>query len=181
MKGQAQHTFIFIFAIIVAALIMAWGVKTILDLKDRAGQVELADAVQDIENKAITYLSLSSGSQDTKFNVLFPREVECVCLVDRLSGTTSFTGPDGTLADYNNICDKQDKALKSRIQSTNSQNIFATPSSLEFNVKEFKVLRKLIPQESLGTIICFNTRKEGGWLKGVITSQGGNVTLAPQP
>lgn len=181
MKGQAQHTFIFIFAIIVAALIMVWGVKTILDLKDRAGQVELADAVQDIENKAITYLSLSSGSQDTKFNVPFPKEIECVCLVDRLSGTTSFIGIEGDLSAYNDYCDKQDKALKSRIQSTNSQNIFVTPSSLEFSVKEFRVLRKLIPQESLGTILCFKTRKEAGWLKAVITSQGGNVTLAPQP
>ena len=60
-KGVSEQVFIFIFALIVVALILAWGTKTVLDLKNRASQVQLADSVEDLREKAITYYHLEAG------------------------------------------------------------------------------------------------------------------------
>jgi len=81
-RGIAEHTFIFIFALIVVAMILVWGTSTILKLKDTAGQVQLADSIEDVKEKAIVYYNLEAESS-APLNIRFPNGVECVCFLNK--------------------------------------------------------------------------------------------------
>ena len=69
---------VLIFALIVGAMILAWGVYTIMDLIGEADYVELLDKIDDLENNIDAFGNYDKGS--AKVYVLdFPAAVEYVC------------------------------------------------------------------------------------------------------
>lgn len=76
-----QQPLFYIFVLVVAALFLAWGVKSIFDLKARAETVELATSVQDLRNIIDTYYTLDYGSAK-KINIRFPSKIEYICFTN---------------------------------------------------------------------------------------------------
>ncbi|MEK6922745.1 MAG: hypothetical protein AABX08_03025 [Nanoarchaeota archaeon] len=177
-KGVSEQVFIFIFALIVVALILAWGTKTILDLKDRASQVQLADSVEDLREKAITYYHLEAGSR-SNLKIRFPNEVKCICIknINPSFSTASTAGGDPSLSSVNDICD--DDAIQLKLSSgTGNNNLFVTPSM--FTVSQFSINDKLIPISIGGNNLkhlCFDVKANRGYLEAEIEAEGDHVTI----
>lgn len=84
MKKRAQifgEPFIFIFAIVVAAMVLVFGIKIYYDLNERADFAQIADIVQRINEDVTTFYNLEEGSSN-KFTFTFPNSVECFCFID---------------------------------------------------------------------------------------------------
>ncbi|MBI2498609.1 hypothetical protein HYV88_00025 [Candidatus Woesearchaeota archaeon] len=83
MNKKAQifgEPFIFIFAIIVAAMVLIFGIKIYYDLSERADFAQVADIAQRINENIITFYNLEEGSSNT-FKYVFPNTVECFCFI----------------------------------------------------------------------------------------------------
>lgn len=119
-KSQAQQVFVFILAIIIAALIFIYGYGAIRDFMDRSDQISLIRFQTEIQS-SIRTTSADYGSVK-KVELTLPSRYEKVCFVDYDKFNTqnpicSLTA--GQEKDYNPlICD----AWESR-----TQNIFTVP------------------------------------------------------
>ena len=183
-KGIAEQTFIFIFALIVAAMIMVWGFSTINDLKKRTGQVQLADAIEDIKEKAVTYYNLEDGSS-SRINLRFPAGIECVCFKNihpGIRGSGSMVCDKGACSSgslMNEKCDSKDNLIDSRLTSnTGNFNIFVTPSSSLYKVTQFSALKELVPADQSDNkleALCFKTYQ--GRINALIESKGDHVII----
>ncbi len=81
MEQKAQllgQPFIYIFAIIVAALILAFGVRMTLKLKDTGEYVRLIDFKNELEKNVNVYYSFDAGSNDF-FQVSLPPSLRYAC------------------------------------------------------------------------------------------------------
>src|SRR3990167_1614078 len=140
-KAQIEHTFIFIFALIVAALVLGFGVKVIFDVKDRAEFAEIAANIDDITDAAVTYYNLDEESS-TIINQVFPSEVTCVCFTDLSQNAKSFD--ENQASTYSNKC--KDRSLAVRLKSSR-YNIFIA-SQKKYTVMDFKAISELVPLEN---------------------------------
>lgn len=78
-KGQLlSQPFIYIFALILGALILVWGIKTVMDLKDTADQVDLGKFKNDFESKAKALYNSGEGSRNF-MRVMLGGDVKFVC------------------------------------------------------------------------------------------------------
>ena len=57
-----QQPIFYIFILIVAALFLIWGVKSIYQLKDKADLIEFATFTQDLKGEINTYYNFDYGS-----------------------------------------------------------------------------------------------------------------------
>jgi len=169
-KGATEQTFIFIFALIVAAMIMAWGTKTIIDLKGKAGQVQLADSIEDIKEKAITYYNLEAESS-APLAIRFPTNVKCICFKDLLTNR-----PVGNPAsnDYKPCTD--DPLFDPWMRSDSNNNILVMPTK-DFVVAKFKTIKEFIPIENDENPLCFNLESNKGIFRATIESRGDMVII----
>ncbi|MEK6952760.1 MAG: hypothetical protein AABX29_07130 [Nanoarchaeota archaeon] len=95
MNKKAQifgEPFIFIFAIIVAAIVLIFGIKIYYDLSERANFAQVADIAQRINENIITFYNLEEGSSNT-FKYVFPNTIECFCFVQNPNYPTSGSAP----------------------------------------------------------------------------------------
>jgi len=113
MNKKAQifgEPFIFIFAIVVAAMVLAFGINVYYDLSERADFAQAADVVQRINENIITFYNLEEGSQNT-FTFQFPSTIDCICFVGENIIGLALIGH----------C--QDDAFKATIESTGGPNM----------------------------------------------------------
>jgi len=81
-RGQLLgQPFVYIFAIIVAALILVFGTKSILDLRERQELVELATFVTDLKEEVAAYYRFDIGSSK-ELDLNLPRKVKQVCFYE---------------------------------------------------------------------------------------------------
>ncbi|MFH1637058.1 MAG: hypothetical protein ABIB71_01385 [Candidatus Woesearchaeota archaeon] len=79
-KGQLMsQPFVYIFALIVGALILVYGISMVWDVINTAGTVEIGSFYARLDKKAAQYYSLTSGSS-TPFQVSLPDAVTHVCI-----------------------------------------------------------------------------------------------------
>jgi len=81
-KGQLLgQPFIYIFALIVGALILVWGGKTVLDLMQTGSQVNVGSFIKSLEEDVAAYKNFGEGSRTTK-KIDFPGDVTYICFLD---------------------------------------------------------------------------------------------------
>ncbi len=133
-KGQVfSEPFIFIFAIIVAALVLAWGFKIIVDLKEKAQIVDLSDTITSLRNDIRTYYSLSTTSSK-KIEYKLPPKIKCFCFKDITSNNIPLLS--GNIPD---VCDPDNTLYQIMDDSQQKYHLFITPQdayqlTLNFNL-----------------------------------------------
>ncbi len=82
MKGELfSQPFIMIFAILVGALILVFGVKSFIDIKGGAEDVELSKFAAILKNNIDTYYNFDVGSSK-KLSLVMPAKAKEVCFYD---------------------------------------------------------------------------------------------------
>ena len=132
MKKKAQlmsEPFVWIFALIVGALILIWGIKTVMDLKDTADTVDLGRFKTQIETLAKSMKNQGEGSSEV-IPVQVGAKVKFVCFSNTEDTTISckMKGKDGTLKDCPGGTAAIDPALELRMKSAkNTDNMWILP------------------------------------------------------
>ena len=81
-KGQMlSQPFVYIFALVVGALILVWGGKTVLDLMNTGSQVNIGTYIKSIESDVVAYKNFGEGSKTNK-KVEFPQDITYICFLD---------------------------------------------------------------------------------------------------
>lgn len=82
MKGQLLgQPFIMIFALLLGALIIVFGVRSFMDIKSGAEDVELSKFVTGLQGNADTYYNFDAGSSK-KLSLIVPAKARQVCFFD---------------------------------------------------------------------------------------------------
>ena len=76
-----QQPIFYIFILIVAALFLTFGVRTIFQLKDRADVIDLSNTVQDLKDVIGTYYSFEYGSSK-QITISFNPKIEYICFTN---------------------------------------------------------------------------------------------------
>ena len=69
---------VLLFALIVAALLLAWGFMAVNDLVSQADYVDLLDRVDDLDNNVDSFMNYGKGTAKD-YDLDFPGPVEYVC------------------------------------------------------------------------------------------------------
>jgi hypothetical protein len=142
--------FIYIFALIVGAMILVWGIKTVIDLKSTAGEVEAGKFLKKLEAEAKIFYNYEQGSMSEPFKVNLGSNVKYLCFAD--GSQTSFKCMlDGkacpTTSEFKNLVAKI-KGYKTQ------KNVYFLPSSAmtvpQYNIKGLK------PSSTVGNPACFS-------------------------
>ncbi len=81
-KGQLlSQPFIYIFALILGALILVWGVKTIMDLQETSELVELGTFVKSFEKEVNKYFYYNEGTK-RMYDIRLPNKIDYMCVID---------------------------------------------------------------------------------------------------
>lgn len=88
-KGQIMGMpFIYIFALIVGGIVLAWGLRTVIKLAIVGEEVQIADFLKSLESNIKSYYMLEAGSENP-VPIRLPKKVQYLCVID-VDG-----GPDG--------------------------------------------------------------------------------------
>jgi len=153
-KAQIMaQPFIIIFALLVAVLVLAFGFKTVLDLKEKGDFAQLLDSQAEIKEVARSYLTLGEGSIKT-LDLRVPRDTNCFCFLDR---QTDFNDPSHIADIENAIADpfcgekRQDFVKANILTDAGSKQLYVLPSN-SFAITNFDILSN----SRLGTISTLN-------------------------
>ena len=132
-KGQTQLVFVYIFAIIVVALIVIFGYRAIKNFKDLGDEGQIVLFVDGIKNKVNDVYSLDKGSSIKLDDIILPGKVREICFIDI----------DMPL---NNIIDDEviDQVVRNSLDSGSQNNLFLVPqrgqslSKVKFFVEHVK-------------------------------------------
>jgi hypothetical protein len=81
-KGQLLGLpLVLIFALVVSAFVLFFGIKFVLDLQSEASYVDLLTTIDDIENNIETYQQYDTGSSKV-LPLDIPKQVEAICFYD---------------------------------------------------------------------------------------------------
>lgn len=81
-KGQMlSQPFVYIFALVVGALILVWGGKTVLDLVNTGSQVDVGNFVKSLESDVAAYKNFGEGSKTSR-KISFPNNINYICFLD---------------------------------------------------------------------------------------------------
>lgn len=134
-RGQIiSMPFIFIFAIIVGAIFLVWGVKTVMDLRSHGSYVQLAKFHEDFEAKVKTYYNLEKDSS-TPYKISgLPSDIKYVCFTT--IGSSDFS--NSTLDGAKKSIDSIDKGLRFELENNRGDNVFYLPLDA-YGTTTFKV------------------------------------------
>jgi len=129
-KGQMlAQPFIYIFALILGALILVWGVKTIIDLREKAQLVEVGKFVKELEAEAKEFYNYEEGATK-EISVVLPEKLNYMCLFDAESykgGECKKKLKDGRLQDC--VVSSLDPNMGVTLQKDKKNNLFFVPFS----------------------------------------------------
>lgn len=159
-RGQLMGMpFIYIFAIIMGALILAWGISTVYKLMATACEVENAKMAKDLEAGINEYFNYDEGSAK-QVPMRLCKDMKYVCITD--PATADMTKckkktKEGKIVDCAN-----DKAiattvftaiLKSQAKASKAENLFFLP--LDAAKRTRFTLLHVKPAEGQGNPLCF--------------------------
>lgn len=122
-KAQILSTpIIFIFILVVSALILIFGIKAVLNLQERAETIQLITSIDNLKDTVETYYSFVEGS-NKQIDISFPADIKYICIVDKSS-----TIPENIK--------KYDPYIEEYIQASPEYNLFILPQS---KVSRFKI------------------------------------------
>ena len=158
MKKKAQlmsHPFTIILTLVLAALIMFFGVSAIINLVKVSSQVDLAAFRTSLQKEVDTYYNLDEGSQKT-ITLQLPGEVNYICFIDHSLPIDYSLIPNGKGNLVRVITDK---------------NVFPIPEVGQPSLDPINI-EHLKPESNP---LCIKT---SGRLVAKITSQGTHVSIS---
>ena len=168
-KGQLfAQPFIIIFALIVAILVVIWGVKVIFDLKNRADFTEVIATIADIRDDVNTYFYLEQGSSKL-LNYIVPKDTKCICFKD-LSGFS-----DNPESDIPVLCDPEElENLKKEIDESTTRNVFVTPIG-NYNIKSHDIEKEILAPFGKNPL-CIQIKNQR--FRAIIENKGAHVAVS---
>ena len=151
-KGVTSEVFVFISALILMALILVFGIKSIKDLKNTSDNAELGLFVKNLKNEIEVFYNNDVGSSK-KIKLVIPKEVEKVCIFTKEYPAT-----------------KNENELDDILKYTNN-NLFFIP------VENFKINKITIPylrNDKDENPLCIETK---GVFNGVIEVKADNENV----
>lgn len=143
---------IMIFALILGALILAWGIKAIFDLQKNAECISHLEDIQSLKTDIKAYYNFEPGSQ--KFITLkFNSKIKKICFIDPEKEFTE---------DINN------EDLFFFMESSTKDNMFTSPLNFCNNPNNY--IPYLKPEKNP---LCFNNREQA-----IITTQTDFVEIS---
>lgn len=166
-KGQLLgQPFVYVFALIFGALILAWGVNSILKLKDTASQAELGKFASKVDSEVSQYLNFDEGST-TSIKVNLPEKITHLCFYDSQEEKNCIL--DGKECNIPDL----DEGFAAIANTRTKYNMFFLPYGVyRLPPREVKNLQV---DATIGNPICFrnNLRKEF-----TLTSMGTYVSVS---
>ena len=159
-KGQVMGLpLVLIFALIVGALILFWGIKTVLDLNTQADYAQLADKVTDMQNEVETFSKYDEGATK-KYTIDMPGLIEYVCFYN---GNENYN----CVLDNGLPCpEEMNEYIEAVVVS--SRNVYLYPPEYETN---YFTVEQLIPAEANPQ--CISNRQQG-----LLRNEVDSVTIA---
>ncbi len=155
-KGQMfGRPFIYMFALIVAALTLVWGIRAINDIREKSELVELTTFIIDLKDNVKTYYNFDAGSSKT-ITLILPPKVEKVC----------FTNPGSTPTTYVN------SQLNFELEDNTQYNTYILPLD-SFSITRFKIDYLNITE--VENPLCLDTN---GKFTATIATQEGYVEIS---
>lgn len=147
-KGQLMsQPFVYIFALIVGALVLAYGVYVLYDLVSQTNEVQVLEAIEDLDDIVQTYNILDEGSTK-KWRLSFPGEVDSICFYD--NSKTIACKLDGMNCDPDDLSDGFSLYLS-------DNNVYLLPLTLSYNRLSYDI-DNLKPEN--GNPLCVSNGKE---------------------
>ncbi len=163
-KAQIMgQPFVYIFALVVGALILFWGARTVIKLVERSEMVEVVDFIKTLESTVNEYYMLDEGSEKT-IKLRLPKKISYFCVADENAQsckTSSGSGCGGI------------KELEQISRVCKGYNICLAPVNA-LKTTRFKISKsgRMRASESQDLIVCF---KNGESIK--IVSKGDYVLI----
>lgn len=136
-KGVEMQVFYFLFALILIALILGYGLKSVVRLKSVSDDVDLGDFVFRLRDEVNSMQSFDVGSSKN-VRLFLPEKVEQVCFYN---GKREVRG---------NV----DPSLRNYLDTNIGKNVFVTPFSFAQNIFLIEHLRPAGQDNPL----CFSPR-----------------------
>lgn len=140
-KGQMlSQPFVYIFALIVGALILVWGGKTVLDLLQTGSQVNVGSYIKSLEQDVAAYKNFGEGSKTAK-KVDFPQDITYICFLDleRSANDCKRKGANNKIVKCKP--EELDEEFAFQIEEPN-KNVYILPTDAvkinAFNIKDLK-------------------------------------------
>lgn len=168
-KGQLlSQPFIYIFALILGALILVWGIKTVVDLKGQADKVELGTFVKGMETEVNKYFFYDEGAA-RNLDIRLPEAIRYMCVIDPENFDKGknciIKTKTGDLTERD--CNEIENSFALKLSANNGNNIFFSPSSAT-SLSKYK-MEHLLPETNDQALCIIN----GGRMK--ITSRVSHV------
>jgi len=143
---------IFIFILIVSALVLAFGIRAVLNLQERAELIQLTTSVEDLKDYVETYYSFVEGSS-TEITLNFPSKIKYICIVAKSNKVPE------NIKNY-------DPYIEDYISASPDYNLFMIPQ--EYKISRFKIPNLKPAQDPL----CFSNP-----FKAIIENKGTHVEI----
>jgi len=165
-KGITMQPFIFIFAIIVAALVLVFGFKVVKEILSKADFAILADSMQDLEDLTKRYYNYEIGSEK-EIKLRLPTKINCICIKDNLKSST-----------FKNV-NCGDNKFKLQVKQDNTHSVFVFSNKLKLPINKFHKPPYLVPYKgnNIENPLCFKISKNKPFLEAKITSMGDHVKI----
>lgn len=165
-KGQLLgQPLVYLFALVAGAMILIWGIRTVIQLGDTAATVEIGKFASKLQSDVSQYLNFDEGSA-TEIKVALPSKITHICFLDATSEKKCIL--DGKPCDI----DKLDDAFAAMASTRTKNNFFFLPmGAYKLPPKEIKNLRV---DTATGNPICFRNNANK---KFTLTSMGTYVSV----
>ena len=163
-KAQIMgQPFVYIFALVVGALILFWGARTVIKLVERSEMVEVVDFIKTLESTVDEYYMLDEGSEKT-IKLRLPKKISYFCVAD-----------ENALSCRTSSGDSCGKELQQISRFCKGYNICLAPidalKTTRFKISKSGRMRASERQDQ-GLIVCF---RNGESIK--IVSKGDHVLI----
>ena len=129
MKGQLlSQPFMYIFYIVVAALILFFGVKMIINLTNFSGEADVVNFVNDIQKDVNRVYSDNFGSLISLSELNVPSSIKEICVIN-----------NGLNPDYNLITNEEFKEKLELGIGADSDNLYLFGEFKDESIKSYKV------------------------------------------
>ena len=161
--------FIIIFALLVAILLLAWGVKIILDIQDKGSYTELLTTITDLKEQVTTYYNLEQGSRSL-LELRVPNKITCFCFKDL--DLPDYSLNSNSIPDF---CNQERTELINIMKNSQLKyNLFVTPVKT-FSLTRFKLIEPTTILRPTDNPLCIKV--ENGIFKAIIENKGDHIEI----
>lgn len=129
-KGQLMsQPLVYIFALVVGALVLAYGISVLYDLVSVTNEVQTVDAINDFDDIVQTYYVFDEGSNKV-WTLRYPNEVDALCFYDDTKNLDCKI--DGMVCDPDDLSEGLSLYLADK-------NVYILPLDLGYNTVSYNI------------------------------------------